>query len=266
MVRKDWIRTPEAALEFVNERGFIFLWPITNINLPSLWTSVAGNRPVADAHDDPGHITWGWKDNSLDKRIWYYAKVLRRKATFISLDVVPNFYALSNNYGSPEEDHIIAYQDGHLPLEAKLVYDALLEKGPLNTIDLRKEARLQNAKESVFGRALDMLQQDFKILPVGIAEAGAWHYAYRYDLTSHHFPNLPKFARVIAEGIARETILERYFFSVGASRIRDMVKLFGWSEELIERTVRRMVEKRTILETHHPQLPGEWLSLPELTQ
>ena len=49
--------------------------------MPSLWTAVAGDRPVADAHDDPGHITWGWKDRSLDKKIWYYGKILRRKAT-----------------------------------------------------------------------------------------------------------------------------------------------------------------------------------------
>ena len=83
------VRTQRAARAFVNERGFIYFWPIKGIELPSLWTAVAGNRTVADNHDDPGHITWSWKDNALGKKVWYYAKILRKKATMISLDVAP---------------------------------------------------------------------------------------------------------------------------------------------------------------------------------
>jgi hypothetical protein len=111
------------ALKFVNERGFIFFWPINRVDLPSLWIAVAGDRPVADAHDDPGHVTWDWKDEALPRRIWYYAKVLRRKATIISLDIAPFFYALSANFGSIEEDHLVAYHDGRLTLAAKNIYE-----------------------------------------------------------------------------------------------------------------------------------------------
>ncbi|MCI0553050.1 MAG: hypothetical protein L0287_19050, partial [Anaerolineae bacterium] len=102
------VASPKVALDFINERGFIYFWPIKGIDLPNLWTAVAGNRVVADKHDDPGHITWGWKDRALDKRTWYYAKILRKKATMISLDIAPYFYALSENYGSPEEDYLLA--------------------------------------------------------------------------------------------------------------------------------------------------------------
>jgi hypothetical protein len=55
------VHSPKAAREYVNERGFIYFWPIKGIDLPNLWTAVAGNRVVADKHDDPGHITWGWR-------------------------------------------------------------------------------------------------------------------------------------------------------------------------------------------------------------
>ena len=88
----------EAAGVAVNERGFIYFWPIKDITMPNLWVAVAGDRKVADAHDDPGHATWGWKDSMLGKRQWYYAKVLRKKATMISLKTAPFFYALSENY------------------------------------------------------------------------------------------------------------------------------------------------------------------------
>ncbi len=88
-------QTKEQAVEFVNERGFICFWPVSGITLPSLWAAVAGDRPVADAHDDPGHVTWGWKDSLLGARKWYYAKVLRKKATMIALDVAPYFYVVA---------------------------------------------------------------------------------------------------------------------------------------------------------------------------
>ena len=103
----------EQAIEFVNERGFCFFWPIKDILLPSLWAAVAGNRAVGDAHDDPGHVTWGWKDSALSERAWYYAKVLRHKSTMVALDVVPCFYALSENFGSPAEDICCSMNRGY---------------------------------------------------------------------------------------------------------------------------------------------------------
>ena len=260
------IYSPAQALDFVNERGFIYFWPITAIDMPSLWTAVAGNRPVADEHDDPGHITWGWKDDSLDKKIWYYGKILRRKATFISLKIAPYFYALSDNYGSPEEDHIIAYEEGRLTLAARQVYDTLLALGSLNTLDLRKQAHMLNAKQSVFNRALEDLQKDFKILPVGIAEAGAWRYSYRYELTARHYPDLAEQARQIGESDARKKLIELYLRSVGVAQRRDLAKLFGWTPELVKRSVDKLLQAGTLVDAEHPKEAGEWLALPELVR
>src|SRR5512134_3373194 len=202
------LSSPSQALKFVNARGFVYFWPIKGIDLPSLWTAVAGNRVVADKHDDPGHVTWGWKDNALGKKTWYYAKILRRKATLISLEIAPYFYALSENYGSPEEDYLLAYEEGRLTQAAKQVYEALLKEGALNTLDLRKAAKLTNAKESEFNKALEVLQSDFKILPVGVAEAGAWKYSFIYEITTRHYPELQEQARFIGESEARTKLAE----------------------------------------------------------
>ena len=134
------LSNPSQAVDFVNTRGFVYFWPIKGIDFPSLWTAVAGDRPVPNEHDDPGHVTWGWKDNALDQRVWYYAKVLRRKATMISLEVAPYFYALTENYGDYKEDYLIPYEDGRLPQGAKQAYEAILDNGPLNTVDLNRQA------------------------------------------------------------------------------------------------------------------------------
>ena len=262
------ISTPEAALDWVNQRGFVYFWPITGVDLPSLWTAVAGERAVADAHDDPGHITWGWKDSALGKRQWYYAKILRRKATMISLEIAPYFYALSDNYGSPEEDHIIAYQEGRLTLEAKQVYDAILDNGPLNTLDLRRAAHLTSkGSDSVFNRAIEVLQADFKILPVGVAEAGAWRYAFIYDLTARHYPDLPDKARGIGEAEARQKLLELFFASVGAAQLRDVTRLFGWGNELSVRALNRLINGGQLTGgASRTDKAGEWYSLPHLAR
>ncbi|MBK6646117.1 MAG: winged helix DNA-binding domain-containing protein [Anaerolineales bacterium] len=259
------VSSPASALTFVNKRGFAYFWPIKGIDLPSLWTAVAGDRPVADKHDDPGHITWGWKDNALDKKIWHYGKILRGKATMISLEIAPYFYALSENYGSPEEDYLIAYQEGRLPQSAKQVYEALLDKGAMNTLDLRKEAKLSNAKDSEFNKALEYLQRDFKILPVGVAQAGAWKYSHIYAITTSHFPELSEQARKITESQARAKLLELYFDMVGAAQVRDVQKLFGWGNEVVKKSVNKLMENGVLIPAEHPKSAGEWVAVKEVT-
>ncbi len=254
------VSSVSQALTFINKRGFVYFWPIKGIDLPSLWAAVAGDRPVADQHDDPGHITWGWKDDALDKKRWYYAKILRGKATMISLEIVPYFYALSENYGSPEEDYLIAYQEGRLTQASKQVYETLLDKGALNTLDLRREAKLSNAKDSEFNKALEQLQRDFKILPVGVAEAGAWKYSHIYEVVTRHYPDLSEQARAIKESQARGKLLELYFDMLGAAQLRDVNKLFGWGNEVVKKAVGKLVETGKLVEAKHPKVDGEWVA------
>jgi len=260
------LSSQSQALTFVKGRGFVYFWPIKGIDMPSLWTAVAGNRPVADKHDDPGHITWRWKDDALDKKIWYYAKILRKKATMISLDIAPYFYALSENYGSPEEDYLLTYEEGRMTQASKQVYETLLNEGSMNTLDLRKIAKLSNAKDSEFNKALEYLQSDFKILPVGVSEAGAWKYSFIYEIVPRHYPELPEQARKIGEGEARTKLLELYFESVGAAQERDAVKLFGWNRDLVTRAITGLIKKRILVEAEHPKHKGAWLALSKLVK
>lgn len=263
---KERLSTKEQGIQFVEQRGFIFFWPIKDILLPSLWVAVAGDRPVADVHDDPGHVSWGWKDSLLGAKRWYYGKILRKKATIISLATAPYFYALSENFGSPEEDYLIQYMQGRMIQEAKAVYEALLNEGPLDTITLRRKARLTSQEShSRFNRALNDLQADFKILPVGISQAGGWHYAYIYDLVNRHFPELLEQARHIQDTDARGKLANLYLLSVGATQATDLVKLFRWSPRQVEDTIQASVNSGSaIRELELANQPGEWIAIPEV--
>ncbi|MFQ5944596.1 MAG: DNA glycosylase AlkZ-like family protein, partial [Anaerolineales bacterium] len=246
-LRNRRLGSVDQAIEFVEERGFVFFWPIKGVEFPSLWTAVAGDRPVASEHDDPGHVTWGWKDQMLGKRKWYYAKLLRKKATLISLDVAPYFYALTENYGDPEEDYLIQYEAGRLKQENKLVYEALLREGAMDTIALRRKVGL-TSKESKyrFERALSELQADMKILPIGVAEAGAWNYAFQYEVVPRHYPELLEQARHISETEARFKLTELYFRSVGASTMREFGKVFGWRKAQLAKAVQQAEDAELI--------------------
>ncbi len=260
------VLTREQAIDFVNRRGFAYFWPIQGVLLPSLWAAVAGERPVPNEHDDPGHVTWGWKDELLGARRWYYAKVLRKKATFIALDVVPTFYALSENYGEPAQDYLLQYQEGRMTFEAKAVYETLLSEGPLDSISLRKQARLSSREsESRFNRALELLQADFKILPVGVAQAGAWKYAFVYDLVHRFYPDLPEQARPIRQVDARRKLVELYLQSVGAAPEKAVTALFGWSKGDAAATISALVQDELVVKNVElSDQPGQWMALSRL--
>ena len=259
------VTTKEEAIAFVNERGFTYFWPVKGVELPSLWAAVVGARPVPNEHDDPGHVTWGWKDSLLGQRRWYYAKVLRKRATIISLDVTPYFYALSENYGSPESDYLDQYRQGTMTQEAKAIYEALLEGGPAHTVALRKTTFMaDDASKSRFNRALEELQIDFKILPVGVAEAGAWRYAFIYDCVHRHYPDLPDRARPIGIGEAQRKLTELYFRSLGAAQLRDVAKVFQWPARDIEKAVEALVASGVLVAGLRVEgQKGEWIALAE---
>lgn len=265
-LRNGRLSSVDQAIEFVRERGFVFFWPITGIEFPSLWVAVAGDRPVANEHDDPGHVTWGWKDRMLGRRKWYYAKLLRKKATLISLDMAPYFYALTENYGDHEEDYLIQYEAGRLKQEAKLVYEALLRHGAMDTVELRRKSGLARRESKYrFDRSLAELQSDMKILPIGVAEAGAWNYAFIYDLVPRHLPNLPEEARSISEDEARDELVKRYFRSVGAAPMSQVGKVLGWRKADLKAAIDAAVERGLLrYDSQEHQTKDQWVALEEL--
>ncbi|HSD84789.1 MAG TPA: hypothetical protein VLG46_13055, partial [Anaerolineae bacterium] len=200
------VTTQEQAAEFVNDVGFCFLFPIQGVEMPSLWDAVAG-RVMKTTNKHSGYEierTWGWKDEALGKRVWFYGKLLRSRATLVSLGFLPNFYALSENYGDYEHDYLDEYHTGALSAEAKTIYEALLKNGALDAIRLRRESRMSaEASKPRFEKALTELQVGLKVLPIGIAPVGAWRYAFIYEILPRWLPDLADRARAISRTEAR---------------------------------------------------------------
>ncbi len=254
----------DEAVQFVDERGFVFFWNINNIVFPSLWCAVAGAREVPNNHDDPAHITWDWKDSMLGKNRWFYSRTLRRKNVFISLQSLPNFYALSPNYGDYETDYLSQYQQGRLTAEAKIIYEVLLFNGPMDTLSLRKASNMSSeSSANRFQRSIDQLQVEMKIMPVGVSQAGAWRYAFIYDLVPRQFPEIETLARPITELEARIYLLTKYLLALGEATLSDIRKMFQWGENVTLSALNKMNEQHLVEfqfnqkgEIHKVHLPG----------
>jgi hypothetical protein len=243
------VTTRDQAVEFVNEVGFCFLFPIQNVEMPSLWDAVAG-RVLKTTNKHSGYEierTWGWKDEALGQKLWFYGKLLRRRATLIGLDFLPNFYALSENFGDYEHDYLDEYHTGALSAEAKTIYEALLRNGALDAIRLRRESRMSaEASKPRFEKALTELQVGLKVLPIGIAPVGAWRYAFIYEVLPRWFPDVADRARSINRAEARRQILDRYLHNVIASPLVTASRLFGWKLDDTRKAVEELAAQGRI--------------------
>ncbi len=247
------VETPEGARTFVDEVGFCHFWPIKGAELPNLFHAIAGRvRTVPMQHDDPDmEKCWRWKDSALGTRQWYYGKFLCKRATLVSLEMLPLFYACSENLGEVD-DYLDEYRAGNMTAEAKWIYEALLEHGPLDSIQLRQEAGLSSSgAKSRFDRALVELQVGLKVLPVGVARAGRWKYAFTYEILLRHFLDLGSSSRAIKRSAAQRALLLRYLDSVVAAdraMVKRVFRVLKWTATELERSTSALLESGAVTE------------------
>lgn len=263
------VTTEEAAKAFIEDVGFCFLFGEKGVEIPTLWAAVCGSRrPAPSSRHDPdmGRV-WSWKDTLPTRREVYYGKLLRAKPTLVSLALLPTFYALSPNYGDPL-DYLEQYEAGLLSVEAKRVYEALLEEGAMATSRLRQLAGLSGGGRvaRLFDRAVTELQMQMRIVKVGISDANRWGYAYVYDLFVRQFPDVPEAARGISTDRAMEALLLRYLGNIVIQSEAACRRLFRWDDWEWARLIERLEERGLLRkDLRMREGRGPWLALADLT-
>jgi hypothetical protein len=217
------IGTEKKALDFIREAGFLLLWVSKEqLSLPSLSGAYS-----------PGGEDWGWwewKQTLPEKKACFYAKILRRKGTFISWEMFPCFYAV---YGS-RASHAEEWRAGLLDRAQKRVLDILEHEGPL----MMKELRLAFGPPSKDNtrkvkRALEELQKVFRVCSSG-GDTEGWSH-HRWDLVERWVP-----ARFLRKGRSMEAekagaaIITRYLRTTGAADLAEICWLFSWSRQTAE--------------------------------
>jgi hypothetical protein len=265
--RREQLRlhSSQQALEFVDQVGFCFLFPVRTVEMPSLWDAICGEtRPLPAGHEDVElGYAWSWKDELPSRGLIFYGKLVFKKPTLISLDLLPHFYALSENYGDIE-DYLLEYQDGKLSEEAKRVYEALLQYGALPTSHLRRRAGLDGKGNAPrFDRAIRELQLGLKIVKTGISDANAWGYCYVYDVMLRHWPDLARRAGAISSQEAMRVLLLTYLRNVGVTTLADIVRVFAWDLPRLTTLCQQWVAKGELLSSVRVEgWSGDYLAWP----
>ncbi len=276
-------RTEDQGLAFLNEVGMAFLFPQAGVTLPSLWGAINGkDRDIPSHHHDHAlGLAWGWKDSLPARKAVWYGKLLKGKPTFVSLDLLPAFYALSSNFGGLD-DYLEQYADGRMSKEARTVYEVLLENGPSSTNVLRKATGMMGGGDPArrFERAIAELQSDLKIVKCGTAEDNRWKYCYVYDLLLRWHPVVAEQARALNGRQAMTQILTRYLQTVIAAPASTLAGLFGWEPSVTTRLLTQLQEQGALVDlfiegvpvafrprtgARRPTTAGDetWLMLPQ---
>lgn len=243
------VKNEKDALEFIDDVGICLLFSAKNVLLPTMWGAICGaDRPIPHNHEDPGlNLAWEWKDSIPARKEALYGKFLMGKPVFISLELAPAFYAMSDNDGRLD-DYLERYQAGRMSEEAKRVYEVLLAEGAQPTSELRRKARISGKSAAgIFDRALAELQMDFLIVKVGTADTNRWKYCYVYDLFVRRFPDLVEAGCSIPQDKAAGVLLLRYLRTVVLCRSAEAARVLGWDSWRLERTVRQLEEQGTLI-------------------
>jgi len=229
------------AAKFIDAVDFCLLFASAQkLELPSLFEAVKGRR---DAHiedwDADSDRVWVWKNDLPASKRAYYGKALAGKPVFISLKLLPYLYALN------ARDVRDAYRHGRISHEAKRVYDALSERGPMPTMALRAAAGFGRDTNG-YHRALDDLQRALVAMPVGaVIEGGAWP-SQIFGLVAQWFPRQVERAERIDVDDARREIVRRYIQTVVAAKPGMIARLFGMAREDVNVAAEELIAKKIL--------------------
>jgi hypothetical protein len=232
VLRRHRVRTRGDALKFINALGLCYAFTPGPGHVPGLFDALA-TRSI----DRMWGWAWRWKDELATRRQVHYGKVLRRKPSYLSLTLLPAFYALSGNLGEPD-DHLQAYREGRLSALAKAVYEQILADGPVSTWTLRRCFVPRGDSGARFHRALDDLQERFLVAKV--AEADEWRKGFIWDAFHRWMPDVVQAANALTREAAATAVLERYLAILGAAGPAEVVETFGWNRGLTAAAAQRV--------------------------
>jgi hypothetical protein len=226
------IETLAEARKYIDALGFCALFAVRNVALPSLFWHIS-HRTWGDdfVFDKYFERIWRWKDELPRRRYALYAKYFRSRGTLISLDYLPYFLSM-RGASVAAGDHARFYADGRIRDDARVIWEALAEHGPLATLELRHLCQMETKAGNVrFKRAILDLQSLLVVTHCGREqEIGAWE-SNRFELTCRAFPKQTELARDIAPPTARAKIAAKYLEWQPAAPSLQLSRLFGWSRD-----------------------------------
>jgi hypothetical protein len=254
--RRKWragrLRTLEEVAGFVDDVGMCLLFACRDIPLPKIYDSAADNVNW-----------WAWKDRLQEAKQAYNGRIVRRKATLVSMELLPAFYALyqsGGGYAMYEEE----YYWGNLGELANRVAEYLDRNGPTPADALRK-AVVPSGKQNTrrFRAALLELQTKFKIVTVGL-EDRSWGIRV-LDLFVNWIPaGVDRIAEKMSREEAIESVLRSFVDTAGAVPEPAISRTFGWHSAETSRAADSLVDAGALYRGRFRGDRKTWLVSPGL--
>lgn len=232
------VRNADQLVALVDDFGFCFAFTLR-----------PGDAPIPACFDhlstsDEGRKwgwMWGWKDELAEAKRVYYGTLLARKPTFVSLALLPTFYATFGRAGEPD-DHVEDLRAGRLSDLGRRIVDHLAQHGETQTKRMRSALGItsQDGKRQ-YDRALDDVQRLMHVSRVRAVGEGREDYNYTYDLFTRRYPEAVRAAERISSADARAALLARAVELAGAVTLRQAQRLFDWDDDPLARTAERLV-------------------------
>lgn len=255
------VHNERTARQFVDDVGFCLVFTDRTQQLPCLWVAVCGRRnPVFPQHShyDPEWVlTWNLKDLLPAKRRVYYGKLLLGKPSMVSLAHFADFYALHGP--AHDEQYRYDYEDGLLSRVAKQIMDALVERHPQTTKELKRRTHLDASKSRpIFDQAIADLQRRLYITMIEARYEPT--FTYVWDLLEVWLPEPVARGRKILRHEAVYRLARQYLSVVYYASLPQLERVVGITRLEVEAAATRLQEEG-VIEVGAPinGLPSTWL-------
>jgi winged helix DNA-binding protein len=255
------VHNERRAREFVDDVGFCLVFTNRTHQLPCLWVAVCGRRdpafPEHSHHDPELMLTWNLKDRLPAKRLVYYGKLIFGKPSMVSLAHFPDFYAIHGP--QHDEQYRYEYEDGLLSRAAKQIMDALIERHPQTTKELKWSSRLHvSGSRPIFDQAIAELQRRLYITMIEARYDPA--FTYVWDLLEAWLPEPIVRGRQIRPDEAVYRLAKQYLSVVSYGSLAHLERVVGVPRGEVEAAVGRLREEGAIeCEVPIEGLPGTWV-------
>src|SRR5438552_4571702 len=250
------VKTADALVRMVDEFGFCFAFT----------GEAAYPIPAAFDHLDTRsdgrkwEWMWGWKDELAEKKRLYYGKLLVKKPTFVSMKMLPVFYATFGRAGEAD-DHLDDVRAGRLTDLARRVVEYLAHRGETQKKRMRADLGIESKEgRGDLERAIEDLQRLMYVARVKAVGERSDDYNYTYDLFVRRYPETVKAAERYTSADASARVLRRLIELAGGVTTKQVGRLFDWDDERTSREIERLAAKRSLVRV------GNMLVLPELVR
>jgi hypothetical protein len=190
---------------------------------------------------------WGWKDELAENKRLYYGKLLVKKPTFVSMKMLPTFYATFGRAGEAD-DHLEDVRAGRLSEIARRIIEFLAVNGETQTKRMRSALGIASQEgKSDYTKAIEELQRLMYVARVRAVGEGREDYNYTYDLFVHRYPETVRAAERASSADAMTVLLAHLLELAGGVTERQVTKLFDWSEERVAHAAHRLEMKKALV-------------------